>query len=282
MPAGRKGATSTSSLTADDGHGSLNTSTADPLSGVMDNSSLDKLDVILTRVTNTLIASFNTSLQQLVTVFTQNVQLKLDFQSNEIFNLNTRLDNLEKQNDSLKKDNDALVATIKSLETKHELLVRQVDDNDQHARLDNLILHGVPVTGPTEDLFESLPQLLNGFFPDLQLDKTEISVVHRLQATQNPSSSANQRPRPPAVIVRFTRKSTRNFLLQNRKQLKGKTLAVSEHLTTRRAALLKRASTLVTQGRLSAAWTKDGKLLVKSLSNQISSVFTDLDLARFE
>jgi hypothetical protein len=246
----------------------------------MSDSMIDKMDVMLSRVTTALITSFNTSIQQLVTAFTNNVQLKIDFQANEMFNLNARMDSVAKQNETLLKENASLSISVKLLENKLASLAQSVDDNDQHARLENLIIHGVPSAtgGATENLYDTLPQLLNSLIPEAHLEKSDISVVHRLQSSASTSTAS---PRPPAIIVRFTRKSVRNDLLLRRKQLKGKSVSISEHLTSRRAAMLKQASTLVTRGQLMAAWTKDGKVTVKTTSNRIIVISTESDLNQF-
>jgi hypothetical protein len=246
----------------------------------MSDSMIDKMDAMLSRVTTALITSFNASIQQLVTAFTNNVQLKIDFQANEIFNLNARIDSVVKQNETLLKENASLSTSAKLLENKLASLAQSVDDNDQHARLENLIIHGVPsaTDGATENLYDTLPQLLNSLIPEAHLEKSDISVVHRLQSSASTSAAS---PRPPAIIVRFTRKSVRNDLLLRRKQLKGKSVSISEHLTSRRAAMLKQASMLVTRGQLMAAWTKDGKVTVKTTSNRIIVISTESDLNQF-
>jgi BMFP domain-containing protein YqiC len=248
------------------------------IAGSIDHTTLDKLDVILSRVTSSLIDSFNSSIQQLVRAFTDNTQQKLDFQAREIFELNTRIDGLTTQMDGLRNENITLKASTTALELKLEQLAKQVDENDQHARLENLILQGIPAdTAPqTENLYEKVPQLLNSLFPELRLTSSDISIVHRLPSSTAQATST--RPRPPPVIIRFTRKATRNYLLQHRKLLKGKSVAVSEHLTPTRSALLKQASVMVTQGRLSGAWTKDGKVLVKSTANRIFPVSSTQEL----
>jgi hypothetical protein len=180
--------------------------------------------------------------------------------------------------DGLRNENTTLKASTTALELKLEQLAKQVDENDQHARLENLILQGIPAdTAPqTENLYEKVPQLLNSLFPELRLTSSDISIVHRLPSSTAQATST--RPRPPPVIIRFTRKATRNYLLQHRKLLKGKSVAVSEHLTPTRSALLKQASVMVTQGRLSGAWTKDGKVLVKSTANRIFPVSSTQEL----
>jgi hypothetical protein len=70
-------------------------------------------------------------------------------------------------------------------------------------------------------------------------------------------------------------------LLQRRKQLKGKNVAIAEHLTTRRAALLKQANSVVASGKLLSAWSKDGKITVKSPTNRIAQITSEADFNQF-
>jgi hypothetical protein len=243
----------------------------------------DRLEHMLTNLTSTLIEAFNSSQQLLVKTFCDSTQQKLDFQNNEIFNSAKRVDNLEKIIDSHKTQNETLKASVAALEKKLDYTSSQLDDLDQHGRLENLIIHGVPLpqSGETEDLYIKLPQVLNTLLPEVHLASADISVVHRLQAQSNSNIASASHPRPPSIIVRFTRKAIRQSLLQHRRQLKGKQVSIAEHLTAKRASLLKRASTLVSAGRLLSAWSKDGKIVVKTISNHFVTITKEAELDKF-
>jgi hypothetical protein len=156
---------------------------------------------------------------------------------------------------------------------------QDLDNLEQHSKSENLLFHGVqlPNDGTQEDLYISLPLLINQHFVGFNLVPEDISVTHRLSAPR--ATSDPSRPtRPPPVIVRFTRKSTRNRLLAERRQLKGKPLVVTEHLTAARVQLLQKANQLATSRKIASAWSKDGRIVIKLLSNRVMVIANESDL----
>jgi hypothetical protein len=69
--------------------------------------------------------------------------------------------------------------------------------------------------------------------------------------------------------------------MSNRRQLKGKTLVITDHLTPARAALLKKASALVAGQKIMSAWSQDGKILVKNSQNRTITITSEEDLRQF-
>jgi hypothetical protein len=114
----------------------------------------------------------------------------------------------------------------------------------------------------------------------LNLTTADINLVHRLpRANTNASSSAATKPTP--VIIQFVNKSIRNSVLSNRKLLKGKGFSITEQLTSRKAAILRKASELVTSSKLLSAWSHDGKVLVKTLQSNTIAIASLADLMKF-
>src|SRR3989442_172767 len=109
------------------------------------------------------------------------------------------------------------------------------------------------------------------------IESSDISILHRISRPQSTSNSS--RPRP--VVVKFTRKSMRNDVLHHRKELKGKNISITEQLTSPRSSALKKANDLVISGKLSAAWSQDGRILIKAHDNLMRQIASISDLAQY-
>jgi len=96
------------------------------------------------------------------------------------------------------------------------------------------------------------------------------------------SSHSPLTSRPQPIIVQFANRKTRNTTLALRRQLKGKGFSISEQLTSRRAALLKKSTELVQAGKLESAWSHDGRVLIKSLNHRTVVINNSHDLASFQ
>jgi hypothetical protein len=97
--------------------------------------------------------------------------------------------------------------------------------------------------------------------PSITLMDTDISTAHRI-GKQLPADGSPGTVRTQPIVVRFTRRSTRNDVLAARKELKGKKIAVTEQLTPNRSQLLKKATELMNNEKVLGAWSHDGKILV--------------------
>ena len=116
-----------------------------------------------------------------------------------------------------------------------------------------------------------------------------ISISHRLRKPRN------ARPHEPApIIVRFLRRTDRNRVISERKQLKDYNqdrdfkIYVNEDLTTRRAKLFAKMRTLQKKRLLKQAWTYNGNIKVmmpngeiKNIANisSIQSLLPDVDIS---
>jgi TolA-binding protein len=253
-------------------------------SAQLDDASLDRFEVILIKVTRSMSESFNSSIAQLMKLFDDKVQLKLDVQANELFQLNVKLDALSKSNEELRKENLTLRQEIKNQENQIQSISSANEELEQYSRVDNMLIHGVPAPQPNtqENLYTLIPEILNRNFENLNLSSEHISIAHRLPPPRPQSAtSASSRQTPPPIIVKFTRRVIRNNLLANKKSLKGRSISISEHLSPRRASLLKKASTLVLSKKIGSAWSQEGKILVKTLQNHILPILCEQDLEQF-
>ena len=124
--------------------------------------------------------------------------------------------------------------------------------------------------------------MINKNFTNVQIASSDISTAHRngkarvVEAATD--QSPNHRMRPPPIVVRFTRRTTRNQILRNRKILKGKNLSITEQLTSYRANLLKKAHGLVADEKLESAWSHDGHVLIRTKQDRTLQVRSLSDL----
>ena len=222
------------------------------------------------------------------TALDQKLTAKIDFQNNELFNVNKRMDTADKQVADLVRENSALKDSVKSLLSRLEALTVSLEELEQYTRSDNLMVFGVPlpIDGSKEgDLTQVVVDTLNRNLGNVQINKEHISIAHRTSANRSTPNAAghpgNQANRPPPIIVRFSHRETRNNLLLNRRLLKGKPVSISEQLTIRRAQLLRKAGELVSQKKLDSTWSHDGRILVKSTTNRIHVINSDTDLVQY-
>lgn len=253
-------------------------------SDTMLDDNLDKFELMLGRVTKSIVESFNMCIEKLVSSLDQKLSVKIDVQASEIFTVNKRVDALEKKLADLNSENSALRESIKALSTRVESTNTSNDDLEQYMRGDNLLLHGVPLPadGSKEmDIRKLVVDSLTASMPGANLLKEHISVAHRLPLPRQLPNASAARTKPPAIVIRFASREERNRILANRRLLKGKSLTLTEQLTHRRAQLLRKAGDLVAQHKLTSAWSHDGKILVKTRSNATTVIGSEVDLEQF-
>ena len=245
---------------------------------------LDKFEVMMTRMLKAMTDSFNQCVSQISRAVEEKINVKLDVHVREQFVLHERINVLEKRCGELQSDNLVLRNELKKQQVCLDKVSTACEDLEQYSRLENVLIHGVPVPqdGTLGHLYTAVPDVLNRFISGLNLTPNMISVTHRLAPAKpsNNSSGHNAPTKPPPVIVRFVHRSTRHNLLANRKELRGKSVVVTEHLTPFRAQLLKKASSLVSDHKILSAWSQDGKILVKTTQNRTVVVTNDRELVQ--
>ena len=84
------------------------------------------------------------------------------------------------------------------------------------------------------------------------------------------SSTAASRSLP--ILIRFSSRSVCNFVLHNRKQLKGKSITITKQLTVFKAGLLRKCNELVKNKNASQTWSLDGKVKMKLLDGTVKDI----------
>ena len=115
-----------------------------------------------------------------------------------------------------------------------------------------MLINGLTET-TTEDTEEIVLDVINNKL-NIEMSQINIDRSHRLGKRKSPG----QKPR--AIIVKFTRYKDRHHVFRNKKLLKGTGISVTESLTLKRMAQLKKARE---QHGFANVWTLDGKIMFK-------------------
>ena len=143
---------------------------------------------------------------------------------------------------ALRQENKRLCDALTKLEV-------QVDNNEQHDRNINLLIHGVP-EGEGEDTTKKFVAVLNEkMAASLKVD--DIARSHRL-GRFNPG---REKPRP--IIARFRCEMKKIKTFRMKKGLKGKGVLLSENLTSRRMSLMNKARDQLGPKNV---WTNEGRI----------------------
>ena len=179
-------------------------------------------------------------------------------------------------------------ATIAALQSEVQVLQEDYDALEQYGRRNGLRISGIPEQdgGDTTTAIVELANNVLKVEPPLQ--REDVSISHRLKKPHN------ARPQDPApIIVRFLRRTDRNRVIRERRQLKDYNqdnnikIYVNEDLTTRRAKLFARVRSLQKKKHFKQAWTYNGNIKVmmpngtiKNITNEasIQSLLPDVDI----
>lgn len=154
------------------------------------------------------------------------------------------------------------------------------DAREQYCRQNNVEISGVPVTNG-ENLITILQSVYN--IVGLQFDNKEIDSIHRVRrfdatstsSVNNAESSPKSRSRPPAIVVKFIRRTCKDQLLAAVRARRGLTSAdiglpgpasklyLSDHLTPGNKLLLKRARELKLELNYVYLWVRDCKIFIR-------------------
>ena len=204
--------------------------------------------------------------------------------------------NIEKQLAEIKSDNRTLLLRINSLEqdklkkdtlidelqNKVAVLEEKADEHEQYSKRDNLLVQGLRIMEPFSRVAEpSRPdetttkeEQWNNRDMDIMktnviefarkrlkisVNVTDISTVHTLKS--------NSQTRNGTCIVRFTNREARDRFYKGRSELYADNqqdrIYINEHLTQRNALLYKEARELKKSGKVTHAWTKNCRVLVR-------------------
>ena len=165
---------------------------------------------------------------------------------------------------------------IKFLEVKVAKLEENADSVDQYGRRANLHIRGVPESmAPGEDTDELVLRVLNE-----KMDMTPKVELHQLVRTHRLGRANDDRQRQPRpIIVRFASERLRDVVFKARVSLKTHNqrqgdaqIYLNDDLTAHRSKLAYEARLLKRAKKITDTWTAYGKVMVKTLANQIKEL----------
>ena len=169
-------------------------------------------------------------------------------------------------------------ATI--VEMRHEIQVLR-DQNDaleQYGRRNCLRASGISDT--EEDTTAAVIKLANDVLKiDPPLEEHHINVSHRLPKPHNAPATL-----PHPIIIRFNRKTDRDRVIKERKELKeynenaAVKIYINEDLTSTRARLFSIVRSQQEKNNLAQAWTYNGNIKIKTITGVIKSIKSMSDL----
>lgn len=251
----------------------------------------------------TIKSEIKTAIDGLKSEFTQTT----DHLSNEIERIDSKCKEFESR---FSKGDDRLfvvennIAVVKKLQSDLSIMNAAIselqEDNgtrDQFFRMNNLEISGVPVTSG-----ENLNTIVHSISSKVGvvLEVNDIDSIHRVRRfVKEATGDTRDRqpglltPRPPAIIVRFTRRLCKDQLLAAVRGRRGLTttdiglpgpsmnLYVSDHLTPANKLLLKRARELKTELQYSFLWVRDCKIFMrKNERSKVINIRKNSDLLK--
>lgn len=189
----------------------------------------------------------------------------------------TKMQSLLQKVQSLELENTRLKTELNDAQVK-------IDQLEGYSRVDNLVIVGLPVSSyaemaststatvdsadvntignPTAASVElNVLDLFNNRL-GLSVTSSDISIAHRLKSKRDGDI--------PPIIVRFTRRQTREAVFAARRKLKGwlgHRVFINEDLTKRNAEIFQRSRKLVKDKRLHGTWTNGGVVFIKRFND---------------
>ena len=150
---------------------------------------------------------------------------------------------------------------IKKLELDVRELQFQSDCSLQYSMRPNLKITGLEYE-KGENLEEKVKTLCKDM--DSEIESEEISVTHRV-GDETPDKHGNITP--PAVIVKFTRRKTRNRVFEARKKLhenrKYTNVYISDHVTPLRSRILYELRNRDNKALFKYVWSREGRIYAR-------------------
>lgn len=185
---------------------------------------------------------------------------------------------IQKDMKELKLEIRRLVDKNLDLEKENKNLRDRLDELEQHHRLNNVEIKGLPVDCDEVEIVKEIGKKLGEEIVD-----TDIDICHRVDIPHSKDRN---------VIVRFSRRSKRNAVLAKAKKMRlttealgfegaSKPVFLNEHLTQKNKRLLGAAIAKKKSVAWKYVWTSNGKVLARrGESTSILRISTMSDVER--
>ena len=164
---------------------------------------------------------------------------------------------------------------------------RELDDLQQYTRRNNLEITGIPheEDEDTDNIVVKLAATLG-----VNISSSDIDISHRLPRKHN--HQVRNQPSPAPIIVKFVRRSLRNYIYSARKHLRGVStrdvgfqsnnrIYINENLTPANKQLFYQANQRRKEGNWKFIWTNNCKIFTrKNTGDPPICISTSSDLDR--
>lgn len=232
---------------------------------------LEKIDSIVQKAVAAATKVLNDEFQRLINELSERVST-----------LTADVGNLRKVNSELKV----------ALNTQSQYM----EQLEAYSKGDNLIIHGLPSTmaevlnaadGDAVNIMHESSAMTESTFVGfcketlaVDVKPSDISICHRVKKSE--------KEKYPPIMVRFVNRKTREAVLNARYKLKTlnterrERVYVNEHLTRSAGKINAAARKLFKDGKLQKVWIKNGRIIVKTLNERITTVTTMTTLENLE
>ena len=237
-------------------------------------------------------------LKALISKKFEEIEASMKFINDKYEAVLSRLTKIEKENESLKLENNAIKGQLQTALSKIKDQEIILDELEQYQRRDCVEITGIPTSDDedTNDIVLNVADLL-----DVNIEESDISISHRLQANTKFWTDANglkHPPSPPAIIAKFVRRDVKERFYNARNRLKGKStldleclndddrsvgnnIYISESLTSPRKKLYKSCLKVKKDFNFRFISTMNGRIFLKKARGSRSfEVKCEADLAR--
>ena len=226
------------------------------------------------------------------------IETAMNFINEQYEAILAKLNKIEEENASLKLENNALKSKLEMAVIKINEHEMSLDEQEQYQGRDCVEIKGTPTTEDenTSDLVVQVADLL-----DVELEESDISISHRLPATDktwSDSRGMKHPPPPPIIIAKFVRREDKENFYKARNRLKNKTVGdlqrfndldmdcenhiyISESLTQRRKKLFKSCLKVKKDLNFRFISTSNGRIFLrKDQRSRSVEIRSEQDLAR--
>ena len=199
---------------------------------------------------------------------TKDAQIKgakqLEDVSESIKFINEKFEEYEADREQKEKEIAELKEHLMSLKEKFFQVDKMLDCQKQYSRRNCLLVHGVEEKNNEDTDQEIINTVKN--------DLGEEITIHDIDRTHCLGKRKLDSDVPRPIIVKFTRYNVRNRIFKTKKKLKGKTVSITESVTKRRVAELKKAREMY---GFKDVWSQDGKILFSDVNdrNQVKAFY---------
>lgn len=202
---------------------------------------------------------------------TEGLSKKVDILEGRVFKLEQEKDRMSEVINNLKRENSESKAKLELTRKENTRIESNLNDLEQYGRNWNLRIYKVPEAKEGEE--EDCGRMAIEVFEEIGVTvrESDIENSHRVGVKKQDAN------RP--IIVRFHSRRLRDRVINERRKLKGRPLAIGEDLSLFNLKLLKMAEQ---NSATMAAWTSRGKVLAKLKNGQVRRVTAPEDIDSFD